>query len=60
MDRLIYPHELADPDIRWLLSNYRNIDRALIIIGDEEQHVSLIVFSDDEIERLKSVIKFEL
>lgn len=55
MDRVILPHELDDPDVRWLLSNYRHIDRSMIIIVDESKPVSLIVFSDEEIERLKNI-----
>lgn len=57
MDRLIYPSELADPDIRWLLSNYANIDRSLILISEEDQHVSLLVFTDEELGRLKQLSK---
>ncbi|MCS6893054.1 MAG: hypothetical protein NZO16_00555 [Deltaproteobacteria bacterium] len=57
MDRMIYPRELVEPDIRWLLANYKNIDRSLIMIADDDQHVSLVVFSDSEMEKLKALTK---
>lgn len=57
MDRLIYPSELSDPEIRWLLSNFSQIDRSLILIADEDHPVSLIVFTDEELNRLKNIYK---
>ena len=57
MDRLLYPRDLSHPDAMWLISNYEKIERSFIPLVDENEHVTIILLTEEEAEKLKSLPK---